>query len=146
MKLNFYIFFAFEFFVFELPVFLMMIFFWVIKFHFLFSLLIVLFVHRNFKFLFCQNINIFMFSAHLVLSHLVVLWDLKNIYLHYLLVFFHFLKYLNVRTSLTVQWLRLCASNAGGTGSISGQGNKTTCCVAKRMKNKLKNKNIGILM
>ena len=25
-------------------------------------------------------------------------------------------------TSLAVQWLRLCASNAGGTGSIPGQG------------------------
>ena len=27
-------------------------------------------------------------------------------------------------TSLAVQWLRLCASNAGGTGSIPGQGTK----------------------
>ena len=25
-------------------------------------------------------------------------------------------------TSLVVQWLRLCAPNAGGTGSIPGQG------------------------
>ena len=27
--------------------------------------------------------------------------------------------------SLVVQWLRLCASNAGGTGSIPGHGTKT---------------------
>ena len=27
-------------------------------------------------------------------------------------------------TSLEVQWLRLCASNAGGTGSIPSQGTK----------------------
>lgn len=30
----------------------------------------------------------------------------------------------NVETSLTVQWLRLCTSNAGDTGSIPGQGIK----------------------
>ena len=30
-----------------------------------------------------------------------------------------------VRTSLVVQWLRLCASNAGGTGLIPGQGSTT---------------------
>ena len=29
-----------------------------------------------------------------------------------------------VRTSLEVQWLRICASIAGGTGSIPGQGTK----------------------
>ena len=28
-------------------------------------------------------------------------------------------------TSLAVQWLRLCASNAGDTGSNPGQGTKT---------------------
>ena len=28
-------------------------------------------------------------------------------------------------TSLGVQWLRLCTSNAGGAGSISGQGTRT---------------------
>ena len=28
------------------------------------------------------------------------------------------------RTSLAVQWLRLCSSNAGGAGSIPGLGNK----------------------
>ena len=28
------------------------------------------------------------------------------------------------RTSLEVQWLGLCASNAGGTGSIPGRGTK----------------------
>ena len=27
-----------------------------------------------------------------------------------------------VSTSLVVQWLKLCASNAGGTGLIPGQG------------------------
>ena len=30
-----------------------------------------------------------------------------------------------VRTSLVVQWFRLCASSAGGSGSIPGQGTKT---------------------
>ena len=30
----------------------------------------------------------------------------------------------NIRTSLVVQWLRLCAPNAGGTGSTPGQGTK----------------------
>ena len=29
-----------------------------------------------------------------------------------------------LRTSLAIQWLRLCASTAGGTGSIPGQGTK----------------------
>ena len=29
-----------------------------------------------------------------------------------------------VGTSLVVQWLQLCPSNAGGTGSIPGQGTK----------------------
>ena len=29
-----------------------------------------------------------------------------------------------IGTSLAVQWLRLCTSTAGGTGSIPGQGNK----------------------
>ena len=27
-------------------------------------------------------------------------------------------------TSLAIQWLRFCASNAGGMGSIPGQGTK----------------------
>ena len=34
------------------------------------------------------------------------------------------LEELPVWTSLAVQWLRLCCPNAGGTGSISGQGTK----------------------
>ena len=29
-----------------------------------------------------------------------------------------------IGTSLAVQWLRLCTSTAGGTGSIPGQGTK----------------------
>ena len=31
----------------------------------------------------------------------------------------------SVRTSLVVQWLRLCAPNAGGSGSIPGQGTRS---------------------
>ena len=34
------------------------------------------------------------------------------------------LRSLAVGTSLAVQWLRLCTSTAGDTGSISGQGTK----------------------
>ena len=30
----------------------------------------------------------------------------------------------NLGTSLVVQWLRLCAPNAGGPGSIPGQGTR----------------------
>ena len=42
------------------------------------------------------------------------------------------LEELPVWTSLAVQWLRLCSPNAGGTGSISGQGTKIDppCCIA----------------
>ena len=37
-------------------------------------------------------------------------------------------------TSLAIQWLRLCASNAGDTDLILGQGTKVpACCVAKRL-------------
>ena len=32
--------------------------------------------------------------------------------------------YTKIGTSLVVQWLRLCASNAGGTGLIPGWGTK----------------------
>ena len=32
--------------------------------------------------------------------------------------------YKNLGTSLAVQWLRLCASNAGGAGSIPGRGTR----------------------
>ena len=38
------------------------------------------------------------------------------------------------RASLVVLWLRLCASIAGGTGSIPGWGTKMQCCVAKEKK------------
>ena len=38
----------------------------------------------------------------------------------------NFLKILG--TSLVVQWLRLCTSNAGGMGAIPGQG--TRCCMS----------------
>ena len=34
------------------------------------------------------------------------------------------LKWLILGTSLAVQWLRICASTAGGTGLIPGQGTK----------------------
>ena len=34
------------------------------------------------------------------------------------------LKMIYVGNSLAVQWLRLCASNAGSMGSIPGQGTK----------------------
>ena len=33
------------------------------------------------------------------------------------------------RTSLVIQWLRLCPSTAGGMGSIPGQGSSTSCVV-----------------
>ena len=48
-----------------------------------------------------------------------------------------------VGTSLVVSWLRLYASNAGGTGSIPGQGTKilllwdlsgNTCCITQPLK------------
>ena len=41
-----------------------------IKFHLLLSLLSVFLTHRSFKFLFCQNINIFVDSAYLLANHL----------------------------------------------------------------------------
>ena len=41
------------------------------------------------------------------------------------------------QTSLVVQWLRLQASNAGGTGLIPGQGS-STCCAAQPNKEKIK--------
>ena len=34
------------------------------------------------------------------------------------------MKFRNKRTSLAVQWLRLCASTAEGAGLIPGQGSK----------------------
>ena len=46
-----------------------------------------------------------------------------------------------VRTSLVVQWLRLCTSNAGGAGLIPGQGTKiphaVVCSKKKKKKTKL---------
>ena len=47
-----------------------------------------------------------------------------------------FKKLKNIGTSLVVQWLRLCASNAGGAGSIPGQGAKIP--PAAGPKNKIK--------
>ena len=43
-------------------------------------------------------------------------------------------------TSLAVQWLRLCASSAGGVGSIPGQGTKIPHAVLCSQKIKLKKK------
>ena len=41
----------------------------------------------------------------------------------------------NGATSLAVQWLRLPASTAGGTGLIPDPGIKdSTCCIAKKIK------------
>ena len=37
-------------------------------------------------------------------------------------------------TSLVVQWLRLCTSTAGGTGSIPGLGTKPKKKIAERKK------------
>ena len=45
-----------------------------------------------------------------------------------------------VGTSLTIQWLRLCTPNAGGTGSIPSQGDEdshmSTCYKAWQKKKK----------
>ena len=46
-----------------------------------------------------------------------------------------------LRPSLVVQWLRLCASNEGGAGSIPGQGAKILHAAQHSQKiNKFKNK------
>ena len=37
-----------------------------------------------------------------------------------------------------VQWLRLCASTAGGMGSIPGQGTQDPACCSVRLKKKKK--------
>ena len=42
-------------------------------------------------------------------------------------------------TSLVVQWLRLCASTAGGTGSIPGGWTKIPACCSVPQKKKKKN-------
>ena len=44
-------------------------------------------------------------------------------------------------TSLVVQWLRLCASNAGGMGSIPGWGSSACHVVWPKKKKKKKEKN-----
>ena len=41
-------------------------------------------------------------------------------------------------TSLSVQWLRLCASNAGGAGSIPGRGTKIPHAAGRGQKKKTK--------
>ena len=46
------------------------------------------------------------------------------------------------RTSLVVQWLRLHTPNAGGTGSILGQGTKIPYAVGAAIKKKKKRKNL----
>jgi len=49
-------------------------------------------------------------------------------------------------TSLAVQWLRLCASTAGSTASIPGQGIKilhTAPCSKKKKKKKEREQNPG---
>ena len=49
-------------------------------------------------------------------------WDKKkNIYIY---IF---------RISLVVQWLRLCASSAGGTGSAAGWGRFCMLCVCESL-------------
>ena len=51
------------------------------------------------------------------------------------------LKIINLGTSLVVQWLRLCASYAGGLGSVPGQGTKISHAVWYRQKINKKPKN-----
>ena len=43
--------------------------------------------------------------------------------------------FLSTGTSLAIQWLRLHTSNAGATGSIPGQGTKTTYAMDVAKKN-----------
>ena len=45
-----------------------------------------------------------------------------------------------IGTSLVAQWLRLCASNAGGVGSIPGQGTKTPHATKHDQKTRTKKK------
>ena len=47
---------------------------------------------------------------------------------------------MTARTSLVIQWLRLCACIAGGTGSIPGQGTKIVYIVQCSKTNKQTNK------
>ena len=43
-------------------------------------------------------------------------------------------------TTLVVQWLRLCASNAWGAGLIHGQGSKIPCGILDKLWTKRKSK------
>ena len=43
------------------------------------------------------------------------------------------------------QWLRLCASIAGGVGSIPGRGTKILCAVAQPNERKKKEKTEGMM-
>ena len=45
-----------------------------------------------------------------------------------------------IGTSLVAQWLRLCASNASGVGSIPGQGTKTPHATKHDQKTRTKKK------
>ena len=45
-----------------------------------------------------------------------------------------------LETSLVIRWLRLCTSNAGGLGSIPGQGAKLPCASQRSQKIKKKKK------
>ena len=45
-----------------------------------------------------------------------------------------------IGTSPVVRWLRLCASNAGGVGSIPGQGTKTPHATKHDQKTRTKKK------
>ena len=49
----------------------------------------------------------------------------------------HSFSRVSLRTSLVVQWLRLCASNAGYAGLIPGQGTKIPHAVWQKKKKKL---------
>ena len=48
-------------------------------------------------------------------------------------------------TSLVIQWLRLCASNQGGTGLIPGQGTKIPCVMWHSQKIKEFKTTVGII-
>ena len=50
-----------------------------------------------------------------------------------------------IGTSLAVQWLRLCTSTAGGTGSIPGQGTKIPHAMQCNQKKKKKVAMINML-
>ena len=58
-------------------------------------------------------------SAFLIASYYSILSK------HQCLLFFSCLNQVSCVTSLVVQWLRLCAPNAGGPGSVPGQGTRS---------------------